>query len=64
MDTLIKTSPAFRLKPIAPPQLIQSPDLWAYLVPEQQQKVMQVLVITCRQIVQRLTEEQEEKNED
>jgi hypothetical protein len=63
MDTLIKTPPDLRLKPLVPPQLIQSPELWAYLTPEQQQKVMRVLVITCRQIVQRLAEEQEGKNE-
>jgi hypothetical protein len=64
MDTLIEAPPAFCLKPFAPPQLIQSPELWAHLTPEQQQKVMRVLVMTCRQIVQRLAEEQEEKNED
>ena len=64
MDTLIKTPPAFRLKLLVPSQLIQSPELWAQLTLEQQQKVKQVLVITCRQIVQRLAEKQEEKNED
>ena len=64
MDTQIKTPPAFRLKLLAPSQLIQSPELWAHLTLEQQQKVMQVLVITCRQIVQRLAEKQEENNED
>ena len=63
MDTLIKTPPDLHLKPLIPPQLIQSPELWVHLALEQQQKVMQVLVITCRQIVQRLAEEQEEKNE-
>ncbi len=63
MDTLIKTPPDLRLKPLVPPQLIQSPELWVHLVPEQQQRVMRVLVITCRQIVQRLAEEQEEKHE-
>jgi hypothetical protein len=64
MDTLIKTPPAFRLKLFAPSQLIQTPELWSHLTLEQQQKVLQVLVITCRQIVQRLDEEQEERNED
>jgi|GEM_PF-2683748 len=64
MDTLIKTPLAFRLKLFAPSQVILSPELWAHLTLEQQQKVMQVLVITCNQIVQRLAEEQEEKNED
>ncbi len=44
--------------------MIRSPELWAHLTLEQQQKVKQVLVITCRQIVQRLAEKQEEKNED
>jgi hypothetical protein len=63
MDILIKTPLDLRLKPLVPPQLIQSPELWAHLAPEQQQKVIQVLVITCRQIVQRLAEEQEEKDE-
>ena len=63
MDTLLKTPPALR-KPMALPQLIQSPELWADLTPEQQQKVLQVLVITCRQIVQRLAVEQEAQHED
>ncbi len=64
MDILTKTPPAFRLKLFAPSQLIQSPELWVHLTLEQQQKVLQVLVITCHQIVQRLDEEQEGKNED
>jgi hypothetical protein len=64
MDTQIKTPPAFRLKLLAPSQLIQSPELWAHLTREPQQKVRQGLVITCRQIIQRLAEKQEEKNED
>ncbi len=64
MDTLTKTLPTYHLKPYVPPQLIQASELWMYLAPEQQQKVMQVLVLTCRQIVQRLAEEQEGKNED
>jgi hypothetical protein len=44
--------------------MIQSPELWVYLAPEQQQKVMRVMVNICRQIVQRLATEQEEQNED
>jgi hypothetical protein len=63
MDTLIKTPPDLRPKPLVPVQQIQSPDLWVHLAPEQQQKVLWILVITCRQIVRRLAEEQEEKNE-
>ena len=64
MDTLTKTLPTFHLKPYLPPELIPASELWAYLTLEQQRKVMQVLVITCHQIVQRLAEKQEEKNED
>jgi hypothetical protein len=64
MDTLTKTLPAFRLKIFAPSQLIPPSELWSHLTREQQRKVLQVLVTTCRQIVQRLDEEQEGKNED
>lgn len=71
MDTLIKTlptmpqsTPDFRLKLGTRSQLIPAWELWVDLTQEQQQKVMRVLVLTCRQIVQRLAVEQEVPHED